>query len=217
MIRIAIADDHQVVIDGLALIFQEQAEDIQLVGTANTGEEFIELLEDNSVDVAILDISMPGMENGKALREIRERFYKVKVLMLTMHKNIENINLMIDIGAKGYLLKNKSGKEVVKAVRAIYNGEHYFSDDVQKVIVNARFEQANQHHTTGVDQDDIKVTKREEAVLKLLADDYSGQMIADELNVSPKTVEAHKKNLMAKIGAKSEKGLVRFAVENGYV
>jgi DNA-binding NarL/FixJ family response regulator len=216
MIRVAIADDHQIVIEGLELILQDHSDEIEVVGTANDGMGLMGILGENSVDVIILDISMPGNEDGATLRLIREKNRNAKVLILTMHRDAKNISKMLQLGAKGYLLKNRSGKEAVSAIRALHNGGTYFSADVKDAMMASQMKQDQEVETTPVSQP-VKITPTEGKVLELLAEDLSGKLIAAELNVSPKTIETHKKNLMEKIGAKSEKGLVRFAVENGFV
>lgn len=216
MIRVAIADDHQIVIEGLELILQDHSDEIEVVGTASDGIGILQIVGSQTIDVVILDIGMPGNEDGTTLRLIREKNKRAKVLILTMHRDAKNISKMLQLGAKGYLLKNRSGKEVVDAIKALHEGKNYFSTDVKDAMMLSQMPQ-EESVDPPEDTAPVKITPAEGKVLELLADDLLGKEIAQMLNVSPKTIETHKKNLMEKIGAKSEKGLVRFAVENGYV
>lgn len=217
MIRIAIADDHQMVIDGLQLILQGHSDDIEVVGTSNDGTGLLDILGQDQIDIVILDISMPGMEDAALLKLIRKKYKRTKVLMLTMHKDARNISTMIQLGAKGYIVKNRGGKEAVNAIISIARGETYFSQDVQEAMMLSMMpeNQPTDHEETK--KDPVKITPQESRILELLAEDLSEKQIADKLCISTKTVEAHKKNLKVKVGANSEKGLVRFAVENNFI
>ena len=216
MIRVALADDHQIVIDGLELILQDYSDEIEVVGTANTGEGLLGILAEHSVDVVILDISMPGMEEGATLKVIRKKHPRIKVLMLTMHHDARNFSNMLGMGARGYLLKNRGGKEAVAAIRSLAKGETYFSQEVKDAYVNSAMVNQAEEVPQSIEKP-LKITNREAKILELLAEDLSENEMATRLFVSEKTIQSHKKNLKKKIGANSEKGLVRFAVENGYV
>lgn len=213
MIRVLIADDHQMVIDGLIRIFDESGERVDVVDTASTGDELLHLLEvDSDIDVVILDINMPGMEGASTLKQIKEKYPEIKVLMLTMHNDADRIIMMMQNRAHGYLLKNKSGKALVDAVRALSKGNYYFPDDIQKIVFDS-------HIPKEFMEDELKrmsLTDREEEILRLLAQGHSAKQIAGIIHIASKTVESHKSNLMEKLKAKNVQDLVRFAVKNGY-
>lgn len=215
MIKVAIVDDHQIVIDGLESILQDHSDEIKVVDTFNNGSDLLNRIRRNGLDLAILDISMPnGMDGLETLKAIKADYPETKVLMLTMHKDTTKIKTALQHGADGYLLKNHSGKELVNAIKKINNGEQYYSQDVRDTFFEAQRSKAISDKQP---LQPIKITPKEAEVLALLADDMPTKLIAEELKISDKTVEAHKKNLKEKIGAHTEKGLVRFAVENGYI
>lgn len=214
MIRVALADDHTVVIEGLELVLKDNSSEIEVVVKAESGEDLLKKMKTTGVDVAVLDISFPeGMSGLETLKTIQSDFPETKVLMLTMHKDLLKIKTAIQQGASGYVFKNHSGKELVNAITTIYQGEKYYSQDVKEVFFNSEMSTQEIKKAT---PEKIEITEREAELLKLLANDNSTKIIADELGVSIKTIEAQKSKLKEKIGAHSEKGLVRFAADNGY-
>lgn len=211
MIRIALADDHQLVIEGLEQILQDHSSEIKVVFTTNSGEELLDKMKTTGVDITVLDISFPdGMSGLDTLKAIKSDFPETKILMLTMHKDKSKIGTSLQHGADGYILKNHGGKELVKAIKSVYSGQKYYSQDVKDVFFEAQLTNNTKELTS------IPISPREAEVLALLAEDNSEKMIAEKLNISPKTVETYKRRLKEKTGKETEKGLVRFAVENGY-
>lgn len=214
MINVVIVDDHQLVIEGLESILQDHSSEIKVVDTFNDSSDVLQKIRSTSVDLAILDISIPGKMSGlDLLKVIKSDFPETKVLMLTMHKDTTKIRTALQHGADGYLLKNHSGKELVNAIKKIHKGEQYYSQDVKDTFFESQRPDSVSDKTT---LKAINITSKEAEVLALLANDMSAKLIAEELSVIDKTIESHKTNLMKKIGVHSEKGLVRFAVENGY-
>ena len=207
MINIIIADDHEIVVEGLHSLLENE-EGITIVGEAYNGEEVIPLLESNAVDVAVLDISMPKMDGIDLTKFIKSNSPKVKILILTMHNEIGFIRRIIEAGAHGYILKNKGKEELVRAIQALYNGNEYLGEEVTKTLFSSI------RNTTVYGE--IQLTKREKEVLKLIANSYTTPKISDELNIAPSTVETHRRNLIEKTGVQNSKGLVKFAIENGY-
>ena len=212
MIRVLIADDHQLVIDGLTRIFNESRDEIEIVGSARNGDDALQLLSRASVDVVILDIGMPGMDGAAALRCIVNEYPNVKVLMLTMYKDADRIRMMVQNGAKGYLLKNRSGKEVVRAIKKLHSGEYYFPGEIKDTVFEADIPKEHLDKETKR----LAFTEKEEEIITMLAQGDQVKTIATKLLISPKTVEAHKTNLMRKIGARNVQDVVRYAVKNGY-
>jgi DNA-binding NarL/FixJ family response regulator len=207
MINIIIADDHEIVVEGLHSLLENE-EGITIVGEAYNGEEVIPLLESNAVDVAVLDISMPKMDGIDLTKFIKSNYPKVKILILTMHNEIGFIRRIIEAGAHGYILKNKGKEELVRAIQALYNGNEYLGEEVTKTLFSSI------RNTTVYGE--IQLTKREKEVLKLIANSFTTPKISDELNIAPSTVETHRRNLIEKTGVQNSKGLVKFAIENGY-
>lgn len=179
-----------------------------IVGEASNGEEVIPLLEKNKVDVAVLDVTMPKMDGIELTKFIRGNYPDTKVLILTMHNEISYIRRIIEAGAHGYILKNKGKEELVRAIRSLNDGQEYLGKEVTRTLFSS-IRNSNVHG-------EITLTRRERDVLKLIADGRTTPMISDELNIAPSTVETHRRNLIEKTGVKNSKGLVKFAIENGY-
>ncbi len=208
MIKVAIADDHKIVTESLEQTFEDSTEQIEVVATAEDGKVLIHQLKKLEVDVVILDISMPSMDGVEALRWIKAHRPELKVLMLTMHNDSDRIIMCMQLQADGYLLKNRTGKDAVKALRVLMKGDHYFPNDIRDIVFDS--------HMPKEELKRLKLSEREEQVLILLAAGDRAQDIADKIFVSKSTVETHKKHLMEKLRARNVQDLVRFAVKNGY-
>lgn len=208
MIQIVIADDHKIMLEGLVSLTKED-KTIKIVDEVLNGQQVLEVLQkEKKVDVVILDIEMPEMDGIEATKLIRQKYPAVKVLILTMYNEIGFIRKIIEAGAHGYILKNKGKEELVYAIHKVYEGNEHFGEEVSKTLINSM-------KTKGI-AGEVKLTKREIDVLKLIADEYTTPMISKELHIAPTTVETHRRNLIVKTGVSSTIGLVRFAVEKGY-
>ena len=207
MIHILIADDHEIVVEGLRSLLKNET-NIKIVGEANNGKDVLPILDKYEVHVAVLDISMPKMDGVELTSYMRKNYPDVKILILTMHNEIGFIRRIIEAGAHGYILKNKGKEELVKAINTLHNGSEYLGTEV----TNTLFSSIRNNNVYG----EIKLTKREKEVLKLIANSYTTPKISEKLHIAPSTVETHRRNLIEKTGAENSKGLVRFAIENGY-
>lgn len=208
MIKVIIADDHEIVLEGIASLVNPK-DGIQVVGEAKNGHEVLQILGEKEADLVVLDIEMPGMDGIETTKIIRKQFPRVKILMLTMYNDINFIRKLIEIGANGYILKNKGKEELVYAVQAIYKGEEYYGDEVSKTLISSmKIKEV---------VDEIKLTKREVDVLKLIANGDTTRIISEKLYIAHSTVETHRRNLIEKTGAGNSKGLVKFALEHGYI
>lgn len=207
--KIAIADDHKIVRDGIISLIEEEP-GFEIVGEACNGQEIVDLCDNNRVDVVIMDITMPGMDGIEATTEIKDRHQDVKILALSMLNEDQHIRNMIKAGASGYILKSAGRKELVSALNAIINDQFYFSDDATKSILQelVKPEVKKKGYT-----EEVHITDREKEVLRLIVDEYTNPEIADELFISVRTVDAHRRNLLQKIGAKNTAGLVKYALE----
>ncbi|MEM6722000.1 MAG: response regulator transcription factor [Bacteroidota bacterium] len=208
MIKIILADDHIIFLQGIASLMGI-VDDIEIVGLAENGKEVLDLLTSKEVDIVVSDFSMPVMNGLEVTKIIKNRFPKVKVLILTMHNHLRIIKGIIEAGADGYILKNKGQEELINAIRVIFNGGNHFGEDVTRALINST--RSNQV------EGEIHLTKREKEVLKLIALGDSSKIISEKLMIATTTVNTHRKNLVEKVGVRNSKELIRFAIEKGYV
>lgn len=207
MIKVVIADDHKIVLEGLSSLIKPN-KNITVVGEVLNGVQVIDLLHKIDVDIVVLDIEMPNMDGIETTRKIRELFPNVKILILTMYNEIGFIRKIAQANANGYILKNKGKEELIDAIEAVHKGKQYFGEEVSKTL----FKNLTVDTTAG----EVKLTKREKEVLKLIANGLTTPKISDNLHIAPTTVETHRRNLIEKTGVSNTKGLVRFAIKNGY-
>lgn len=212
--RILLVDDHQLIIDGLKGFFVEH-EKYKVVGEANNGAEAIKLSDVLSPDVILMDIEMPEITGIQACEEIKRTKPEIKVIIVSMHQEKELIKKLVERGADGYLLKNSSKEEVLKAIDSVVEGQPYFSQDVTLSLLN----KPNGHSPSVLsDSSEIEaLTEREIEILKLVAEGMTNKEIGDELFISHRTVDTHRTNLMKKLEVNNVAGLIRFAMKNGLV
>lgn len=214
-IRIILVDDHQLVRAGIAnLLIGEPG--FEIIGEAADATEFLSLIEKNQPDIAILDISMPGLSGIELTRKISTAFPKIKVLILSMYTSEEFIFNAINAGAKGYLPKNTSKLELIEAIRTIYRGEDYYAESISNIILKSYIKKAKIGPEETRSREHL-LSKREMEVLRLFAEGYSNQEIADKLFISIRTVESHKNHIMQRLELKSSVDLVKFAIRNNMV
>ena len=207
MIRLLIADDHRLFIEGMKLLVQSEA-DLLCVGEAANGVEALQFLEKNPVEVVLLDIDMPVMNGMEACLEIKKRFPKVKILALTMYNQPSIIRQIMKNGASGYILKNTSKEELLDAIHAVMRGDIFLSRKASDSLVN----EFTQPQTTAFIPE---ITNREKEVLQLIVDGCTTPEIAQRLFISPNTAETHRRNLLAKLGVRNTAELVRLTLEKG--
>jgi two-component system response regulator NreC len=207
MIRIVIAEDHNCLIDGIEVFFRFE-EDIRIVGMVNDGEELLEVLQNEQVDIVITDIRMPKMGGITATKKIKERYPKIKVIAFTMFGQKDAVDKMIAAGANGYLLKNASLKTLLEAVRKVHAGEDYFDPNVlRKNTVSAQKKIIGQKKL---------LTKRQYEILELIGQGLSNKEIGEKLFIGTYTVGTHRKNMMEKLGLKGRNALLSYALDRKY-
>ena len=209
-IRIAVVDDHEIVRDGIKILLEDEP-GMEIAYEAKNGKEAVQKCKKNAPDLIIMDITMPEMDGIQATKVIKDNYPDVKILALTMLSEDQHIRKMIKAGASGYILKSSGKEELLNAIEKIMNGQHYFSDDATKAILQ---ELVSPEVKSLRDSEEVNITDREKEVLKLIVDEYTNQEIADELFVSVRTVDAHRRNLLQKTGAKNTAGLVKYAIKN---
>ncbi|WP_397444553.1 response regulator [Polaribacter sp. R77954] len=215
MINVVLADDHVLVRDGIKALLEDQL-DITVIDEASNGKEALQVISKNKPDVLIVDIRMPEMNGIEVVAEINKHHKKVKTLVLSMHDSEEYVVQSIQAGADGYLLKGSSKEEFLKAVHKVASGEKYFTGDVSTIIMS-NFVNGNvtKKSVAKVEVKTLpfKLTKRERQILELVLELKNNKDIADELNISKRTAEVHRFNLMKKLAVKNLMELTNKAKE----
>jgi RNA polymerase sigma factor (sigma-70 family) len=211
IIRVFLADDHTVVRDGLRLLLEAKG-DIAVVGEAADGFETVNKVEQLKPDVVIMDIAMQGLNGIDATQHICKTCSSTKVVILSMHATTEYIFRALKAGAKGYLLKESAGKEVIKAVRSVNAGHRYLSQQISETLIEDYISENDLAHDISPLN---RLSAREREVLQLVAEGKSSVEIAELLQLSPKTVETYRSRLMQKLGVSDIPGLVKFAIKHG--
>ena len=201
MITLAIAEDHQALLDGMKLLFKNEP-DIMIVGEANDGEALIKLVKSKRPSVVITDIRMPKCDGITATKIIKKKYPQIKVIAFSMFDQVDAIEQMRLAGASGYILKNSSLQTVLMAIRSVARNEPFFDN-----AINAKDETS---------KETIKFSSREKEILRLIAEGKSTQEIADALEIGKSTVDTHRKNLIKKLDITGRTELIRFAVERKY-
>lgn len=214
MYKVLLVDDHEIIIDGLkALLAKEK--NIRIVGEAMNGNEAILKTQELIPDIILMDVSMPGLNGIDATKQIKADFPDTKILMLTQHESKEYVLQVLKVGADGYLLKNSKKEELIRAIEAICSGKKYLGDSISAMMLDNIFESSAENDKK-LESKEI-LTKREIEIIKLLANDNSNQEVSDKLEISLRTVETHRRNIMQKLNLKSAVALVRFALKNNYI
>ena len=211
-INILLADDHDIVRDGIRMLLEDEV-GFKIAAEAENGKEAIEACKEYDIDLIVMDISMPEMNGIEATKKIKESSPDIKVLALTMMDEDQHIRQMIDAGASGYILKSSDKIELVDAITRILEGKHYFSNDATQSVMMDLVKGKTEKDET----DPGNVTDREKEVLELIVQQHTNQEIADKLHISTRTVDAHRRNLLQKTGAKNTAGLVTYAIKHDLV
>ena len=211
-IHLLLADDHHLFLDGLLSLLTKE-KDILIEDVANTGTDALQLALKKNYDVCILDISMPLMDGIEVCKKLIAQKPEQKIIMLTTYDDYGIITEMIHCGVKGYLLKNCSKKQLLEAIRMVAEGKSYFTDEAHRAIIaNYKKDQITEKKP-----EQPLLTNREIEIVQLLSKEFTNDKIAEALNISYRTVETHRKNIMHKTGAHNLAGLLKFAYKNGIV
>ncbi len=211
--RIVIAEDHTILREGLRALLSSDP-DFDVVGEAEDGREAIHVVESLTPDLVLMDLSLPRMNGMDAIREIKRRCPKTRVLALTVHRTEEYILATLRAGADGYVLKDATHTELVMGIKSVLTGKPYLSPGVSDKVIQGYLEgrKTLRSHTPWE-----TLTQREREILKLIAEGYKNREIADYLYISVKTVEKHRANLMKKLDLHNTPALTAFAMEKGLV
>lgn len=209
-ISILLADDHQMIIDGLKFMLEKE-EHLQITATFNSTQEVLNHLEkDPSIDLLITDVNMPTISGIELCRKAKELLPNLKVLILSMYSSKEIVKEALMAEADGYILKSGGKEMLLTAIDKIMNNGSYYSEEIIPIIVN-QYKHNQQKETK------IHLSPREEEVLKLIVNELTSKEIAEKLFISKQTVDTHRMNIMQKTGSKSLVGLIKFAVQEGYL
>jgi len=202
MKNIFIVDDHQMLVDGVKLMIEGNA-DFFVVGGSTKSVEVLDAIENLKVDILITDVDMPGMSGVELTRAVKNKYPHVKILALSMFGDSAIVVEMIDAGISGYILKNAGKKELIEALNKIVDGQNYFAQDITLQLTKSYKR----------NQEEIKLTDREIEIIRMIERELSTRDIADQLFISERTVETHRKNILSKTNTHSVVGLLKYAYE----
>lgn len=208
-VRLLLVDDHQLFIDGIRSLLSREP-GFEIVGEALNGKAALDFLQENDdkVDIVLSDMSMPQMTGIELARKIRQKFDKIHVIVLSMNKRKALIQDAMHSGASGYVLKDATKEELAEAIRTVATGDTYLSKGVGKILLSM-------NQDLKPNEDLASLTDRELEILKLIATELSNVEIAQKLDISRRTVETHRKNIMKKVAVKNSVGLARYAFSHG--
>ena len=217
-IYVHVADDHKILIEGIMAVINTD-KDIEIRGYSLTGQEVIDWFSDknNHADVLILDITMPILDGFEVLKHFKKKKIDQKVIILSSYDDVKIVQEVLNLGCKGYISKNNAGEHIVNAIKAVANGDQYFSNDIQNILLKSL---SGQMVPQGEMPDKFlldTLTERELDVLKLITKENSTIEMADLLNLSVNTVETYRKSLLKKLNVKNSVGLAMYAVKSNVV
>jgi len=197
-----IVDDHPLVRDGLRSRFK-RSDDIDVVGEACDGLEAVQLVKSLKPEVVLLDINMPNMNGIQSAEAILDIAPHTIILVLSMHDDTQYVTQLVELGAKGYVLKSASAEEMLNAIKAVHSGGIYYSPSIANSLIEKPASET------------ASLTNREQIILGMLADGQSSKSSAAKLGISPRTVDTHRRNIKKKLGLTTMSALIRFAIDSG--
>lgn len=204
--KVYLVDDHAILLDGVKSLLEEE-ENLEIVGQAGTGEEALEFIKRNEVDLLITDFHLPEMDGLSLIRLVKKISPKTKIIVLSMHDETHLVKEILKEGIAGYVLKKDSHLEMRKAIQTAAQGGVFLSQEINQMLIKS----LNSPH------EEKLLTDREREILKLIAKEYTNRNIAEELFISERTVETHRKNIFRKTKTNSLVGLIKFAYANNLI
>jgi two-component system, NarL family, nitrate/nitrite response regulator NarL len=201
-IQVVLADDHVFVRVGIKSLLEDEL-NIEVVGEATDGLEALKIVDELQPDLLVLDIRMPNMTGIEVVEKLRSDNNTVKIIMLSMHETEDYVLKSVKAGADGYLLKGSSKEEFLKAIHTVSEGGKYFSGDISSILINQLSNPVKTETTINKVQEDLTLTKREKEILRLLLSGKGNKDIAEALDISKRTAEVHRFNLMKKLKVKN--------------
>ncbi len=211
-IKILIADDHQIILDGLRLLLNQE-EGIKVIAEVTDGEQVInEARKAQELDVILLDINMPKLDGIEVTRLLKTEFPEISILIMTMYNRKEFIRSLIEVGVDGYILKNSGKKELLSALQALSKGEPYFGKEITRTIMKSY-----QKSRVFDNPMEIELTSREKEIIQLIGDGLNTAEIGEKLFLSTHTINTHRKNILSKLNVKNSVGVIRFGIQTGII
>ena len=214
-IRIHLADDHQILIDGISTLLHTIPH-FEIVGSSLSGITLFDDVKANESDILILDINMPEKDGIEVIKEFSEKGFPCKVIILSSYDDLKLIKEVMKLGASGYLTKKCAGENIAEAIEAVSRGEEYFCQQVRQKIFNTATKDNPKLNQYEPNLNSI-LTGRELEIIILIALEYSGKEISEQLFITTNTVETHRKNIMKKLDAKNTIGIVKYALKNNLI
>jgi len=205
-LKVFLTDDHNILLNGLVGILASK-DDIEVIGTANSVAETLEKLTRVTPDILVTDYNLPDDDGLSLIRKVKAKYPTIKQIVLSMHDESHLVKEILREGVSGYLLKKDSDEELVNALRSVKNGKTYLSSDINSLLMK-------ELHGP---QDERLLTDREREILKLISKELTNRQIAEELFISERTVETHRKNIFRKTGTNNLVGLIKFAYANNLI
>jgi two-component system, NarL family, response regulator NreC len=210
MPKIVLVEDHRILREGLRVLVEAQP-DFSVIGEADDGIGVVDLVERLLPDVLIIDLMLPGISGLEVTRQVHERLPQIRVIILSMHMDDSYVLQALANGAMGYVLKDSSIAELVHAVNQVMQGQRYLSPPLSERAIEVYMQSGEQGVTDPFD----RLTTREREVIHLAAKGFTNTKIAEQLSISPRTVEVHRGNMMRKLGLHSQADLIRYAIRRG--
>lgn len=213
-IRIITVDDHQLIRDGIRALLKDEYEYI-IINEASNENDLLNILTETQPDIILMDISLPGKSGVEICKDLSEKYPEIKIIILSMYLNEDFILNALKSGAKGYLPKNTTKKELIEALKTVHAGKEYFNNEVSEIIIKSYMNNVKKEDTQKRSTEAL--TSREKEILKLFAEGQTNKEIAENLFISIRTVESHKNNILHKLELKSTVELIKYAIKNKLV
>ena len=211
-IKIFIADDHQIILDGIRHLLASEST-IEIIGEALNGNAVLEQLDKlNEIDVLVMDINMPEKDGIEVTRFLKLEYPEIKILIMTMYNRVEFITNLMEVGVDGYILKNSGKQELLKAIHSVAMGDPYFGDSVTKTIMR-RYQKSRVFNSAM----EINITPREKEIIKLIAQGLSSFEMSEKLFLAENTINTHRRNILSKLNVKNSAGIIRFGIQTGII
>jgi len=215
-VKIGIVDDHKIVRDGIRLMLLGN-NNYHLVFEAETIMQMLEHVKKDCPDLLLLDLNLPGTGGLDVIESLRSKYDEMKVLVLSANFDEHSIMTAIEKGVHGYVSKDAGSEELLEAIDVLMSGEEYFGETVSRIVYKSFLKSTNAVNISSSSTEALFLTDREMDVLKCFAEGMSYKQVADQLNISPRTVETHRMNIMNKLGLENLAQLVKFAIKNGII